>query len=105
MKYKTNTDIYFHQALHLLSSLPPFDKLKRRELQVFGELLKIHNEGTEVLLYAKNRDRVVKDLDISPALFRNVLTKLRKTNILVDNEINPKYVIKYLQKFNFEFYE
>jgi len=105
MRVKTSKDIYFHQALQLLSPMPPFNKLKNRELLVYGELLKIGYEGTEVLLYAKNRDKIVNALNMSHAMLRNVLSKFRKLGLLVENELNSKYVIKYLQSLKFEFYE
>jgi hypothetical protein len=105
MKIKTNPDKYFHQAIQLLSPMPPFNKLKNRELLVYGELLKLKHSGTEVLLYAKNRDKVADNLDMSHAMLRNVFSKFRKLGLLVENELDSKYVVKYLQPLKFDFYE
>ena len=105
MRIKTNPDKYFHQAMQLLGPMPPFNKLKNRELLVYGELLKLNHSGTEVLLYAKNRDQIVRSLNMSPAMLRNIFSKFRKLGLLVENELDTKYVVKYLQPLKFEFYE
>lgn len=105
MKLKTNKDIYFHQALGIIQEFPPYNKLTKKELQVLGELMRCKHEGYKPLLNPIVRDETVARLEITQESLRNILTSLRGKGLLVDNEIPEKYLIKYLQTFNFEFYE
>lgn len=105
MKLKTNIDMYFHQALGVCQEFPPYNKLSRKELQVLGELMKAKHQGYKPLLNTEVRKNICKVLEISQESLRNNLSQLRNNGVLVDDNVPEKYLIKYLQPFQFEFYE
>ncbi len=105
MKLKTNVDRYFHQALGIAQEFPPYNKLTGKELQVLAELMKHKHNGYKPLLNTEVRRLIESTLEIAPEILRNNLTQLRIKGLLVENEIPEKYMFKYLQPFEFEFYE
>lgn len=105
MRIITDKGKYFHQALAIVSSFKPYNRLTPKELQVLGELMKHKHDGYKPLLNTEVRRLVEKDIGISSNVFRNILTRLRAEGLLVDDNIPEKYLIKYLTPFTFEFYE
>lgn len=105
MKLKTNTEVYFHQALGIAQEFPPYNKLSKMELQVLGELMKHKHNGYKPLLNTEVRRLIEGSLQLTPAILRNNLSALRAKGLMISDEIPEKYMIKYLQPFNFEFYE
>jgi hypothetical protein len=105
MRIKSSPDIYFHQALGVIQEWPPYNKLSKKELQVLAELMKCKYEGWKPLLNYQVRLLISDKLEISKESLRNNLVSLRKKGLIVENDIPEKYLLKYLQTFNFEFYE
>jgi len=105
MKIKTDKEKYFHQALGIIQAFPPYNKLTTKELQVLGELMRHKNNGYRPLLNNETRRLIEADLKIAPEILRNNLSALRAKGLLVDNEIPEKYLVKYLQNFDFQFEE
>jgi hypothetical protein len=105
MKIPTNPYLFFHQALGLVQAFPPYNKLTKKELQILGEMMKYKHLGYKPTLNNITRGMIAKDLEISKESFRNFLSSIRGKGLIVDNEVPDKYLITYLQPFNFEFYE
>jgi hypothetical protein len=63
------------------------------------------NNGYRPLLNNETRRLIEADLKIAPEILRNNLSALRAKGLLVDNEIPEKYLVKYLQNFDFQFEE
>jgi len=110
MKIKSSPDLYFHQALKILKALPPFNKLRDRELDVYGELLLFNHvnqfsTASLKLLAPQVRDGIIQRLNITSDILRNVLTALRKKGFIVNEELVDKYILEYLQPLIFEFDE
>jgi len=110
MLIKSNPEVYFHQAVKILSALPPFNKLSKQELLVYGELLLFNHsrqfmQDPPKLLASKVRDSIIDRLNIQPQILRNVLYGLRKKSLLVDDELVEKFTLNYLQPISFEFIE
>jgi hypothetical protein len=108
MKFKSNPDKYFHQALQILKGLPPFNKLRDRELQIYAELLLVNHVSQfstdpPRLLAPIVRDGIMKRLNITSDILRNSLTALRKKGMLVEDTLVEKFTLKYLQPLVFEF--
>lgn len=97
--------MYFHQALGIAQEFPPYNKLSKKELQVLGELMKHKHNGYKPLLNTEVRRLIEEKLDITGPILRNNLSQLRAKGLMVNDDIPEKYMIKYLQPFNFEFYE
>lgn len=103
MKIKTTQEKYFHQALAIVRAFPPYDKLSPNELQVLGELMKCKHQGYKPLLNSETNKTIPATLGLKAESFRNLLSSLRAKGLIVDNNIPERYLIKYLQPFNFEF--
>jgi len=105
MRLKTNPEMYFHQALGIAQEFPPYNKLTNKERQVLGEIMLAKHLGWKPTLNPETRKLIPQKLEISIESFRNILTALRDKGLLENNEVPEKHMIKYLQAFNFEFYE
>lgn len=44
-------------------------------------------------------------INLHPQTLSNAINSLRKKEFIVNDELSEKLIIKYLQDFNFEFYE
>lgn len=93
---KTDKDKFYRQVLEVLRSVPPINKLRPKELDVLAELLK--QKDTYVLLGAhkytvifstENRKAIREQCELSVESFNNILSALRKYNIITkDNKLN-----------------
>ena len=117
MKFNITTepDKYFHQLVEILRVFPPFDKLRKRQREVFSEiLLQYHNFSNEsdkvttrlVFDYRTKQEIAVK-LKISKGNLYNIYKELRQHKLLIKDDINPKFKFKYFQhtEVTFEFIE
>jgi hypothetical protein len=95
---KTNKDIFFRQVLELMRSLPPFNKLRPKELEIlskvmwYNDLHKNLDEETKwtVVFSTKVRKEIMKDLEISEDSLNNNLSILRKRGLVTkDNMLAP----------------
>jgi hypothetical protein len=91
----------FKYWLEITSS---FHKLTNQQISVLALLLYYHHELSKEITSNKIlwkmvfdyeiRDKIRKELDIADAGFQNVLTSLRKKNIIVNNQIVTTYIPK-----------
>jgi len=81
---------YFRQALELLKPLPPINTIRDKELDVLAEFL-YHNDKykniesdlrSKILFDYDTKLAIREYLGISEANFNNIVTRLRKLNIL-----------------------
>lgn len=105
MRVKSNNNVYFHQALAIAHAFPPYNKLTKKELQVLGEIMRYSHQGYKPAVNEQTRKLIPEMLEISNDSFKNILSSIRNKGLLVHNDVPEKYAIKYLQSFNFEFYE
>lgn len=85
-----------------LEFLKPFHNLTDREMQVAAALLKKRYELSKVIKDETILDKVVlsedtrkiirADCDISLAHFQVIMGKLKKSKIILENRVNPKFV-------------
>lgn len=104
----------FRQYLEVVKIFQPFNKLKRQEIRVLAELLKLEyslktveeENKWKLIFHYDNRLLIRNNLNISVASFNNSLSALRKNNIVVNNIIPSKYLIDfdkgYSLKINFK---
>ena len=84
--------------------LTPLHNLSNREKDVVASFLKIRHELSrsiiddtlldKVLMSDDIKTRIKEDCNVSDAFFQVILGKLRKTNIIINNRINPKFIPK-----------
>ena len=104
----------FRQYLEVVKIFNPYNRLKRQEIRVLAELLKLEytlrslddDNKWKLIFHYDNRLAIRTALDISEASFNNSLTRLRKNNIIVDNIIPEKFLVDfetgYCLKINFK---
>lgn len=93
--------------------LTPLHGLANREKDVLASLLKerhklsksISDEAIlDKVLFSEDAKNIVKkECDISDAFFQVILMKLRKTKVIVDGKINPKFIPKNVENKDREF--
>lgn len=98
---KVNEENFFWAWLKILQ---PFLKLRKQEVQVLSKLLyyryrimnvnNITNEVivNELLFGTQYRKKIRADLKLEDYSFNNILTSLRKKDIIVNNEISNKVI-------------
>ena len=89
----------FHRWLEITTT---FHHLTKQEIKVLGLLLyynykykkEITNERLiwKMVFELETRKLIVKELGITDAVFRNILTKLRKIGVIKDNRIVKTFI-------------
>lgn len=87
---------------HWLVFTKPLHKLDKMELEVTALLLyhffefkkEMSNDhlAWKLTFDYETKAKIVKELNTNDQSFRNVLTALRKNNVIVDNQINPSFI-------------
>jgi len=112
-KIDTNPEKYFHQLIEVLRVFAPFNGLRKRQREVFAEILyynhKFSGNGREVasrlVFDFKTREEISSKLKISKANLYNIYKELRQVGLLLkdQDEINPKFKYSYMQYPTIEF--
>lgn len=105
LKIETIPEKYFHQLIEIFSVLPPVNVLRKRQREVFAEILyynyKYSKESpvmsNRLLFDYKTKEEIAEKLKISKANLYNIYKELRQLGLLMKDEINPKYKYEYLQ--------
>lgn len=86
--------------------LTPLHKLTNREKDVVAAFLKARFELSksvtddallDKIVMSDVKDQIKADCNVSDAFFQVILGKLRKTGVIVDGRINPKFIPKNLK--------
>lgn len=106
-------DRIFRKYLEVVKIFPPYNKLRKKELDVLSELLKLEYNLRSIdevnkwklIFHHDNRLAIRTSLDMSEPSFNNVLTSLRNKLIIVNNTIPSKFIVdfneEYCLKINF----
>lgn len=95
---RTNRDKFFRQVLELLRSLPPFNKLRPRELELLSKLMAYSDEFKaldresryDLVFSTRIRRSIAEELDMSEDVFNNNLSILRRHGLITkDNRFAP----------------
>lgn len=104
----TTPEKYFYQLIEILKVFAPFNVLRKRQRQVFAELLYYNykfsskdkdQEVVDRLVFDfKTRQEISDSLNISKANLYNIYKELRQAGLLSKDkdEINPKFRYSYL---------
>jgi hypothetical protein len=99
-KYKFTIDI-------LSSIVAPFNQLRPKEKELFAWLLYYNNQYPDIsevdrytLIMSKKKE-ISDSMGISMDNFYNIVMNLKKKNLLLETGINPRYVIKDIDKIIF----
>lgn len=87
-----------------LEFLSPFHGLTSREMDVATAFLKLRYELSksitdpkildEVTMNDQSKRKIKEECNISPAHFQVIMSKLKKSKVIIDNRINPKFIPK-----------
>ena len=87
--------------------LTPLHSLTNREKDVMASFIKNRFELSKVikdeqlldkwLMSDDTKAKVKEECDVSEAFFQVILGKLRKTNMIIDGRINPKFIPKNIE--------
>lgn len=109
---KTTESKFFRQLLELFR-IPPFNKLRSRELDVLGQILYQNNKYKSIstitrplVVFSKEVRKEMRDtLEVSEDIFNNNLSGLRKHKLITeDNKLIPFLETLYFEKdFKLEF--
>jgi DNA-binding MarR family transcriptional regulator len=107
---------FFRQFLELIKSIPPFNKLRPKELDVLAELMYQNDRYSDlepkirqkIIFDTKTREEIRNGLNMTKESFNNNLSILRKHGVLSkENELMPflrnilyddKYVVEFVFK-------
>lgn len=102
---------YFHRLLILLNDIPPFSKIRPRELELYSHILKYYHSHSNMPLDEINR--LVFDIDFRKELadkigievsgVYNLMKGLRQAGIIEKNKLVPKYIIPKTKSLTFNF--
>lgn len=98
IKLNTTKDKKFRTILAIMSIIPPWNKLRSRELDVLAALYRLNNEYAhlpleqrEMMIFHKdNRKKVSAIIGISPDSFYNITMDLRKKGLLGKDKFGDK---------------
>jgi len=115
IKIKLDSENYYEHVLKILKAVPPFDKLKQRELEVYSRLLFHYNKlkttyPSETFEQINNRifnydckKLIEEDLGMTEAAFRNKLLALRQCNIIDSKSLKKHFIVTYAENIEFKF--
>lgn len=95
---KTSDKKFYRQILELLHSVPPFTKLRKRELDVLGEIMRQNNKYNKTTIESRNlivfstkiRKEMRDSIGVSEDIFNNNMSSLKKHGIInKDNRLMP----------------
>lgn len=95
----TNKRKYFRQALELLKPIPPINALANREIDVLAEFIYYNDKYKDIkedlrakIIFDYDTKLAMREyLNMGEAPFNNILTLLRKKNILTKRGIVSSY--------------
>jgi len=102
---------YFHKLLILLNDIPPFSKIRPRELELYAHILKFYhahsrwplNEINNLIFCADFRVQLAIAIDIEVSGVYNLMQGLRKAGIIEKDKLVPKYIIPKSKSLTFNF--
>ena len=100
---ETTKKKYFRQVLELLKPVPPFNILRAQQLDILAQFLYYNHKYRhiekvirfKILFDYETKVKIREEVGISESVFNNILTSLRKANVLTsrglvtDFGINP----------------
>lgn len=101
----TTPEKYFHQLIEILRIISPFDQLRRRQREVFAEILyqfylyrkEEEEERDRIVFDRETKEQIASRLGISIGNLYNIYKELRKVKLLTRDGINKQYRFEYLK--------
>lgn len=113
LNIETTPEKYFHQLVEIFKVFAPFNRLRKRQREVFAEILYYNHKFSgddetitnRLVFDFKTREEISIKLGISKANLYNIYKELRQEGLLLKDkdEINPTVKYKYMQYPKIEF--
>ncbi len=107
----TTPEKYFHQLIEILRVISPFNQLRRRQREVFAEILyqfylyrkEDEEEQERIVFDRETKEQIASRLGISIGNLYNIYKELRKVKLLTRDGINKQYRFEYLKYRNINY--
>jgi hypothetical protein len=111
IRIKVQEETYFIKLLSILNNIPPFDKLRPKELELYAHLLTVNHRYRNIPLPERNKLIFTYDVKIDIANkmgiklsgVYNILNNLRSYKILGKESLFPKYALYKVKELVFIF--
>ena len=111
IRIKTQESTYFLKLMLILHNIPPFNKLKPQELELYAHLLKVNHKYRNIPFKERNtlifnydtKVVIANDMGIKVSGVHNLLSVLRKYKIINSNNLVPKLIISKVPELTFIF--
>jgi len=114
---KTNDINKYHLIINLLKPIPPFNRLRQRELEVLAELFRIYEKyknipekSRDLLIFSEDsKHEICSRLKIKITNYYNIVGPLKEENIILGEKkklsLNKKYttLVDDLETLTFKF--
>ena len=102
---------YFHKLLILLNNIPPFSKVRPKELELYAHILSYYHAHSRIPLKHINsaifnvlfRIELAEDMGLEVTGIYNLMQGLRKAGIIGKDKLIPKYIIPKTKLLTFNF--
>jgi hypothetical protein len=113
IKIKTQEDNYFLKLMMILNNIPPFDKLRPKELELYAHLLTVNHkyrnipfQERQLLIFNyETKITIANKMGIKLAGVYNILSSLKLQKIIGNDSLVPKYILNKAKELTFIFDE
>lgn len=113
IKIKTQEDDYFIKLLSILENIPPFNKLRPKELELYSHLLRVNykyrnipfKERNKLIFAYETKQEIATKMDIKLTGVYNLISNLKATKIIEEESLVPKYILGKTTELTFVFEE
>lgn len=110
---KVNDNDYFLKLLLILNNIPPFDKLRPKELELYSHLLSVNykyrnipfKERNTLIFNYETKQEIASKMKIKSTGVYNIMSSLRASGIIKEDSLIPKYILGKTDTLTFVFTE
>jgi hypothetical protein len=101
IRIKTREDTYFLKLLLILSNIPPFNRLRPKELELYAHLLSVNHKYRNIPFAERNKlifnydikIEIANKMGIKVAGLYNIFSRLRNLKVIEEESLLPKYIL------------
>jgi hypothetical protein len=111
IRIRTHENDYFLKLLSIISNIPPFNKLRPKELELYAHLLTVNHKYHNIPLRERNtlifnydtKVEIAGKMGIKLSGVYNILSTLRSVKIIENESLIPKYTLTKVKELQFIF--
>jgi len=113
IKIKVNNEDFFIKLLSILSNIPPFNKLRPKELELYSHLLTVNHKYRNIPFKERNKliftydtkQEIASKMGIKITGVYNLVSSLKTLRIIEEESLIPKYILGKTNELLFVFEE